>query len=70
MTMADQSVDRGELLALTADIVAAHVGNIAVASADLGGLIEAVFGTLVGLASGTGGACGADPGGADPALGD
>ena len=51
MTMADQSVDRGELLALTADIVAAHVGNNAVASADLGGLIEAVFGTQVGLAS-------------------
>ena len=47
----DKSIDRGELLALTAEIVAAHVGNNAVASADLGGLIEAVFGTQVGLAS-------------------
>ena len=35
--MADQSFDRGELLALTAEIVAAHVGNNAVAPADLAG---------------------------------
>ena len=32
----DQSIDRGELLALTAEIVAAHVGNNAVAGTDLG----------------------------------
>ena len=48
--MADQSFDRGEVLALTAEIVAAQVGNNAVASAELGGLIQAVFDTLVGLA--------------------
>ena len=47
----DQSIDRGELLALTAEIVAAHVGNNAVASTDLGGLIQSVFDTLRGLAS-------------------
>ena len=29
----DQSIDRSELLALTAEIVAAHVGNNAVAGA-------------------------------------
>ncbi len=32
----DKSVDRGEILALTAKIVAAHVGNNAVAGADVG----------------------------------
>ena len=47
----DQSIDRGELLALTAEIVAAHVGNNAVAGTDLGGLIQSVFDTLRGLAS-------------------
>ena len=45
----DQSIDRGELLTLTAAIVAAHVGNNAVAGADLGGLIQSVFDTLRGL---------------------
>ena len=47
----NQSIDRGELLTLTAAIVAAHVGNNAVAGADLGGLIQSVFETLRGLAS-------------------
>jgi predicted transcriptional regulator len=47
----DQSIDRGELLALTAEIVAAHVGNNAVASADLAALIQSVFDTLSGLAA-------------------
>ena len=47
----DQSIDRGELLALTADIVAAHVGNNAVSGMDLGGLIQSVFDTLRGLAT-------------------
>ena len=69
--MPDESFDRGELLALTAEIVAAHVGNNAVASAELGGLIQAVFDTLRQAGFGrTGGAGGADPGGADPPLGD
>ena len=35
--MADQILDRGKLLALTAEIVAAHVGNNAVAGAGLSG---------------------------------
>ena len=47
----DQSIDRGELLALTAEIVAAHVGNNAVAGAEVGALIQSVFDTLRGLAS-------------------
>ena len=47
----DQSIDRGELLALTAEIVAAHVGNNAIAGTDLGGLIQSVFDTQRGLAS-------------------
>ena len=47
----DKSIDRSELLALTAEIVAAHVGNNAVAGADVGGLIQSVFDTLRGLAS-------------------
>ena len=40
-----------EILALTAEIVAAHVGNNVVADADLGGLIQSVFDTLRGLAT-------------------
>ena len=47
----DQSIDRSELLALTAEIVAAHVGNNAVAGAEVGALIQSVFDTLRGLAS-------------------
>ena len=44
-------IDRSELLALTAEIVAAHVGNNAVAGADVGALIQSVFDTLSGLAT-------------------
>ena len=47
----DKSIDRSELLALTAEIVAAHVGNNAVAGADVGALIQSVFDTLRGLAT-------------------
>ena len=47
----DQSIDRGELLALTAEIVAAHVGNNAVASPEVGALIQSVFETLGRLAT-------------------
>jgi predicted transcriptional regulator len=47
----DQSIDRGELLALTAEIVAAHVSNNAIGGAELGGLIQSIFDTLQGLAS-------------------
>lgn len=47
--MSNDVVDHSELLALTSDIVAAHVSNNAVSSTDLPGLIETVFGTLSGL---------------------
>ena len=47
--MAEATIDHGELLALTSDIVAAHVSNNAVPGTELQGLIETVFGTLSGL---------------------
>ena len=47
----DQGIERSELLALTAEIVAAHVGNNAVAGTEVGALIQSVFDTLRGLAS-------------------
>jgi len=49
--MTEDVVDHSELLALTSDIVSAHVSNNAVSSTDLPGLIETVFGTLSGLAA-------------------
>ena len=39
------------MLALTAEIVAAHVGNNAVAGGEVGALIQSVFDTLRGLAT-------------------
>ena len=47
----DKSIDRGELLTLTAEIVSAHVGNNAIAGAEVGALIQSVFDTLTGLAA-------------------
>ncbi len=47
--MSEDSTKPGGLLALTSDIVAAYVANNAVPSADLPGLIEAVFHALSGL---------------------
>ena len=47
----DKSIDRSELLALTAEIVAAHVGNNAVAGPDVAALIQSVFDTLGRLAA-------------------
>ncbi len=44
--MAEPTIDHGELLALTSDIVAAHVSNNSVPSSELSTLIETVFGTL------------------------
>ncbi len=41
--------EHGELLTLTADIVANHTSNNAMPSTDLPGLIETVFNTLSGL---------------------
>jgi predicted transcriptional regulator len=49
--MPDEQIDRSELLALTAEIVAAHVGNNAVAGAEVAGLIQSVFDTLGRLAA-------------------
>ena len=47
--MSEGSTEPGGLLALTSDIVTAYVANNAVPSADLPGLIEAVFHALSGL---------------------
>jgi predicted transcriptional regulator len=47
----DKSIDRGELLALTAEIVTAHVGNNAVGGAEVGAMIQSVFDTLRRLAT-------------------
>jgi predicted transcriptional regulator len=44
--MAETDIDHSELLALTSEIVAAHVSNNAVPSGEPSGLIETVFGTL------------------------
>jgi predicted transcriptional regulator len=46
----DKTTSRSELLALTAEIVAAHVGNNAVAGADVAALIQSIFDTLGRLA--------------------
>jgi len=44
----NKSIDRSELLASTAKIVSAHVGNNAVAVSDVAALIQSVFDTLMG----------------------
>jgi predicted transcriptional regulator len=44
--MAENEIDHSELLALTSEIVAAHVSNNAVPSGDLPSLIGTVFETL------------------------
>lgn len=48
----ENNIERGDVLALTAEIVSAHVGNNAVVQSDVPDLIEAVFGKLSELASG------------------
>lgn len=47
--MVEQSTEHAELLALTADIVSAHVANNTVAASDLPTLITGTFITLAGL---------------------
>ena len=47
--MTDETIDHGELLALTSDIVSAHTSNNAVPTADLPDLIQSVYSTLTGL---------------------
>jgi len=49
--MPEQSVEHGELLTLTSDIVANHTSKNAVPSTELSGLIETVFNTLYGLSA-------------------
>jgi hypothetical protein len=47
--MSGNSVDRGELVAHTSDIVVAHISRHSVSTDELPRLIETVFGTLSGL---------------------
>jgi predicted transcriptional regulator len=48
----DQTISRGELLALTAEIVSSHVANNSVVQSDMPDLIQSVFGKLSELATG------------------
>jgi predicted transcriptional regulator len=48
----DQTVGRGEILALTTEIVAAHVANNAMVQNEVPELIQSVFAKLTELASG------------------
>ena len=50
--MSEETIEHGDLLALTSEIVSAHVGNNAVQNQDLPQLIESVFATLSGLKAG------------------
>lgn len=47
--MSEDNLDRSEILALTSEIVSAHVSNNAVSGADLPAIISNVFETLGGL---------------------
>jgi predicted transcriptional regulator len=47
----DQSINRSELLALTSEIVSAHVSNNSIARGDVAELIQSVFDRLSTLAS-------------------
>lgn len=49
--MADEQLDRSELLALTSEIVSSHVSNNPVSQNDLTTMIQSVFETLEGLAN-------------------
>ncbi|MEM0988025.1 MAG: MucR family transcriptional regulator [Pseudomonadota bacterium] len=49
--MSEDIIDRSDILALTSDIVSAHVSNNPVPLGELPGLIETVFGTLTGLSA-------------------
>ena len=48
----DQTISRGELLALTAEIVSSHVANNSVVQGDMPDLIQSVFSKLSELATG------------------
>lgn len=51
----EQTISRGELLALTADIVSAHVANNNVGHGDVPELIQSIYGKLTELATGENG---------------
>jgi predicted transcriptional regulator len=48
----EHTISRGELLALTAEIVSAHVANNSVGQGDVPELIQSIYGKLTELASG------------------
>ena len=48
----EQTISRGELLALTADIVSAHVANNSVGQNDVPEMIQSIYGKLNELATG------------------
>ena len=48
----EEAISRGEILALTAEIVSAHLTNNAVGSTEVPELIQSVFGKLTDLADG------------------
>ena len=48
----EQNIGRGEILALTTEIVSAHVANNSIVQNDVAGLIRSVFAKLSELASG------------------
>jgi predicted transcriptional regulator len=48
----DNEINRGEVLALTAEIVSAHVANNTVGQQEVPDLIQSVFGKLTELAAG------------------
>lgn len=56
-----QNIDRGEVLALTSEIVSSHVANNSVATNDLPNLIEQVYSTLARLGREPGEQPGAKP---------
>ncbi|PJI37639.1 MucR family transcriptional regulator [Ferrovibrio sp.] len=64
---ADRPADRSELLALTAEIVAAHVSNNKVDAGELPALIRQIYGTLVEIGASASGADGAARSGDRPA---
>jgi predicted transcriptional regulator len=52
MMTEEQAISRGEILALTAEIVSAHVANNTVGQGDVPELIQSIYGKLSELASG------------------
>ena len=48
----EQTIGRGEILALTTEIVSAHLANNSVTQNDVAGLIQSVFSKLTELAQG------------------